>query len=82
MCCLGKGSYGTVYRGIFKSRRATSFLGIITGSSTDAAIKRVLKSSAQLEIEVLRKVKGHSNVLQLFRAEENDPEFWYVMHRQ
>lgn len=77
LCCLGKGSYGAVYRGKFKSKRPPSFLGIPIGnSSTDAAIKRVLKSSAQFEIDVLRKVNGHPNVLNFFTVQDNDPEFW------
>ena len=61
-CCLGKGSYGVVFRGKYQTK-------------VDVAVKRVDKLTRQVELEVLRKVEGHPNILKLYHTEENY-EFW------
>ena len=77
VCFLGKGSYGSVFSGKFKSKSDPNFLGISTSISTNVAVYRVAKSSTRVEIDVLRKVNGHRNIQHFYGAEEDDTKFWY-----
>lgn len=62
---LGRGNNTVVFSGIFRE----SFFG----SDDPVAVKRVLKSDVSLrEVEIMKKLTGHPNIVRLFHVEIKD----------
>ena len=57
-CHLGQGTYGTVFKGRFESK-------------VDVAVKRVDKFLTRVEVDILRMVDGHANIVGFYCVEEN-----------
>ena len=60
-CILGRGSFGIIFRGKFKSENEDN------KEVKDVAVKRVAKHSVEMiELKILRLVNDHPNILHYY----------------
>ena len=68
-CRLGRGSYGMVFRGALIIKRGAA---AIEDEVVDVAVKRVDRFRNKIEVEILRLVNGHPNILRYYATERDD----------